>query len=203
MNKKMLWIGGGIALLVGMAAALTFLFTRTPSYRGTSFSEPYPVAGEIALKKADGQIFRLSDEKGKVILLYFGYTSCPDVCPATLAEMAQVLKKIGTDASRVQVLFVTVDPKRDTPEKMQEYASRFDPTFIGLTGTMDELQPIWDAYSIYREETDSTSALGTIVNHTARSYLIDPQGDLRLSYAYGTPIDDIVHDVKLVLKEKQ
>ncbi|MCZ2126301.1 MAG: SCO family protein [Anaerolineales bacterium] len=202
MDKKLFWIGNGILLVLIVAVTLTILLNKPPSFRGTLYGEPLPPAPEFTLTKADGATFRMSDQRGKIVMLFFGYTSCPDVCPTTLAELKQVVDKLGEDGERVQVVFVSVDPKRDTPERIQAYAAQFNPTFLGLSGTMDELSPIWSEYSIWREEAESDSAAGTIVNHTARLFLIDPQGNLRLSYVYGAPLDDIVHDAKLVLKQK-
>jgi protein SCO1/2 len=133
--------------------------------------------------------------------LYFGYTFCPDVCPTTLSELRRVVADLGEDADRVQVVMITVDPERDTPEKLQEYMTLFNPDFIGLSGSMEEMEKVWDDYGIYREETEfPNSASGYLVNHTARVYLIDPDGNLRLSYSYGTPPDDILHDIKILFK---
>lgn len=199
MDKKLIWIGGGILALVAVAAALSFIFAKPPSFRGTLYGEPFPAAAEIELTKADGSPFSINDQRGKIILLFFGYTSCPDVCPTTLAEMTQVMNGLGEASKDVQVVFVSVDPQRDTPEKIQEYASRFNSTFIGLSGTQEELEPIWQSYSIFRAEVESDSAMGVIIDHTARLYLIDPDGKLRLSYAYATPVEDIVHDIELLL----
>lgn len=200
MDRKLMWTGGAIFLLVGLTTFLTFIFMRPPSFRGTSYGEPFPPAAEIVLTKADGATFRLSDQRGKIVILFFGYTSCPDVCPTTLAEMKQVMDALGETAQQVQVVFVSVDPERDTPEKTQEYAEHFNDDFLGLSGSMSELEPIWNGYSIFREEVQSDSNFGVIVNHTARLFLIDPQGNMRLSYAYGTPVEDIVHDIELLLK---
>lgn len=199
MDKKLIWIGGGILLLVAFVGVLSLLFAKPPSFRGTLYGEPFPPAAEIELTKADGDLFRISDQRGKIVLLFFGYTSCPDVCPTTLAEMTQVMNQLGDASKNVQVIFVSVDPKRDTPEKVQEYASRFNSTFIGLSGSQAELEPIWQSYSIFRTEVQTDSAMGYTVDHTARLYLIDADGNLRLSYAYGTLVEDIVHDIELLL----
>ena len=201
MDKKLLWIGISIFLLVTLGVFLAFTFAQPPSFRGTSFAEPFPLATEIALTKADGTEFRLSEQRDKIVLLFFGYTSCPDVCPTTLAEMKQVVDALGEDAQHVQVVFVSVDPDRDTPEKIQTYVEHFHPSFIGLSGQFSELEPIWNGYSIVREEVESDSAFGTIINHTARSFLVDRQGNLRLTYAYQTPINDIVYDIRLLLEQ--
>ena len=102
--------------------------------------------------------------------------------------------------NQVQVVFVSVDPERDTPEKIQEYVEHFNQDFIGLSGSTDELQIIWDNYGVFREKVESDSAFGYIVNHTARTYLIDADGNLRLSYGFQTPVEDIVSDLKILLK---
>ncbi len=125
--------------------------------------------------------------------------------PTTLAELKQALEKLnGEDAPQVQVLFVTVDPERDTPERMQEYVNHFNTDFIGLSGTETELQKVWNDYGVYREVVEGKSAaLGYLVNHTARVTLIDRNGNMRISFGTDTPVEDIVHDLKLVLKEKK
>ena len=200
MDKKILWVGLSSLALVAAAILLALLFAKPVSFHGTSYNEPYPTAPQIKLIKMNGETFRLSDEKGKIVLLFFGYTSCPDVCPTTLAELKQVMDGMGNQAEQVQVVFVSVDPKRDTPEKIQQYVEHFNQNFIGLSGSTDELQIIWDNYGVFREEVESDSAFGYIVNHTARTYLIDADGNLRLSYGFQTPVNDIVSDLKILLK---
>ena len=140
------------------------------------------------------------NEKGKLVFLYFGYTSCPDVCPTTMADLRQVRQAVGAKADQFDVVFVTVDPDRDTPDRMQKYASAFDPGFIGLSGSMDELQPVWAEYGVYRKIEKSTSSTDYSVTHSSLLYLIDQEGKLRLSYSFGTPPEDIAHDVDLLLK---
>lgn len=203
MDKKLIWTGGVILLIVVIAATLSFFFAKPPSFRGTLYAEPFPLAADFVLTQADGTQFRLSDQKGKVVLLFFGYTSCPDVCPTTLAEMKMVLDKLGDASKDVQVVFVSVDPDRDTSEKMQTYVEHFNPAFIGLSGSIQELEPIWADYSITREAVESDSAFGVIINHTARVFLVDPQGNMHLTFAYQTPVEDIVHDIHLVLEQVQ
>lgn len=201
MDKRLLGVGVGILLLITFGVLFSILFAQSPSFRGTLYSEPFPIATEIELKKSNGEVFRLSESKGKVTLLFFGYTSCPDFCPTTLAEMKQVLESLGDDVDKAQVVFVTVDPQKDTSEIMQEYANRFHPAIIGLGGTPEELQTIWTGYGIFRAETETETALGKVIDHTVRLYLIDLDGNLRLSYAYGTPYQDVLYDVQLLLKQ--
>jgi len=200
MDKKTLLVGLAAFLLIGVVAAGVFLFSKPASFRGTTYAEPYPVAPEIELTHADGTNYRLSELRGKVVLLFFGYTSCPDVCPTTLAELKLALEKLGDTADQVQVLYVTVDPERDTPERVQEYVNHFNPNFIGLSGSVSELAKIWSDYGVFREIVEGTSAAGYLVNHTARVTVIDQEGNLRVSFPFDTPVEDVVHDLKLLLK---
>lgn len=199
MNRKTLWVGILSLLAVG-AAALIFMLTKPVSFRGTSYGEPYPQASDFELTKSNGETFRLSEQKGKIVLLFFGYTACPDVCPTTLAELRVLMEDLGDKTERVQVVFVSVDPERDTPDKIQEYVEHFNADFIGLTGTPEDLQVIWDDYGVFRERVESESAFGYIINHTARTYLIDQDGNLRLSFGFQTPVEDMVHDIEILLK---
>lgn len=201
MDKKTLWVGFVSFLLIAVVALGTYLFAPPAAFRGTVYSEPFPPAPEIELARPNGESFRLSQMRGNVVLLFFGYTSCPDVCPTTLAEMKSALEKIGAEkAKQVQVVFVTVDPGRDTPERVQEYVNHFNTEFIGLSGAEAELQKTWNDFGVFRQVVDGTSAAGYLVDHTARITLIDQDGNLRVSYGFATPIDDIVHDLNLLLK---
>lgn len=203
MEKKVIVIGFLGLVFIALVTAGVVLFSAPAQFRGTSYGEPYPVAGEIELTRYNGTLFRLSGRRGSVVLLFFGYTSCPDVCPTTLAELNLALQELSSDqADDVTVLFVTVDPERDDPARVQEYVDHFNAGFIGLSGTESELAEIWNQYGIFREIVEGTSAAGYLVNHTARVTLIDRQGNLRASFGFDTPVSDIVHDLKLVLKEE-
>ena len=202
MNRRIVLVGLASLLLIAGVAIAMFLFSEPAGFRGTTYGEPYPVAHEFELSRGDGSRFRLSEMRGKAVLLFFGYTSCPDVCPTTLAELKQALDELDEEnARRVQVVFVTVDPERDTPERVQDYVTHFNPNFIGLSGSEGELVQVWQRYGVFREIVDGTSAAGYMVNHTARVTLIDPDGNMRVSFAFETPVEDIVHDLKLLLKE--
>ena len=202
MDRKTLSVGIGIFIVIGFAVLITFLFGRSDTFRGTRYAEPYPAAPDFSLTRANGDIFRLSDQRGRVILLFFGYTACPDICPTTMAEMKQVLDRLSPDnLEHVQVVFVSVDPKRDTPERVQEYAEHFSTSFIGLSGSEEELAPVWDAYGIYRLEVPGVSAAGYTVDHTARVTMIDRNGNMRVSFGFDTPVDDMVHDLQLILRK--
>lgn len=200
MDRRIFLVGLFSFLLVGAVAAGVMLFSEPEGFRGTMYAEPYPPAPEIELTRDNGARFRLSEMRGNAVLLFFGYTSCPDVCPTTMAELKQALEKLGEeDAKQVQVLFVTVDPERDTSTRVQEYVNHFNPAFIGLSGTETELAIVWNDYGVFREIVQGTSAAGYLVDHTARVTLIDQDGNLRLSYSFDTPVDNIVHDLKLLL----
>jgi protein SCO1/2 len=202
MDRKTLSVGVGILIVIGVAAMVTFLFGRSDAFVGTSYDEPYPIAPDFSLSRANGEVFRLSDLRGKTVLLFFGYTACPDVCPTTLAEMKQAIDQLSPDyAEHVQVVFVSVDPKRDTPERVQEYVNHFNPTFIGLSGSEQELTRIWNNYGIYRLEVTGVSAAGYTVDHTARVTMIDKNGNMRVSFGFDTPVEDMVHDLQLLLGE--
>ncbi len=200
MNTRVIQVGLGLSVLIGVVMAAVLYFPKTEPFRGTLYDPALP-APEIELTQDNGSSFRLGELRGNVVLLFFGFTSCPDVCPTTLSELRKVNEELGKDAGQVRVVFVTVDPERDTPEKVQKYVSIFNPAFVGLSGSMEELEPVWRDYGVYREVDEVTSsASGYLVTHTARVYLIDQDGNLRLSYSYGTPTEDIVHDLKILFK---
>ncbi len=199
MDRKVIWVGLVSLALIVLAGLATILLKRPPQFRGTTY-DPLIPAPEIALRKADGGEYRLSDQKGKVIVLYFGYTYCPDICPTTLAALKQVRTGLGSEADKVEVVFVTVDPARDTPAAIQRYAAQFDPSFIGLSGSEADLQPIWTAYGIFRELEPKDASGNYAVSHTARLLVIDRQGNLHVSYPYGEQWQDILSDIEILIK---
>jgi protein SCO1/2 len=186
-----------------LTAALTIVFVSACQpyhFKGTEYIDPQP-APDFVLTGSDGSDLRLSEMQGRVVLLFFGYTSCPDVCPATLADAKRILDGLGEDAAKTEYLFVTVDPDRDTPEVLQKYLAHFDPTIVGLTGSPDTLAQVWKDYGIFVEKTPPEApAVGYGVSHTARVFVIDSAGRLRLSYSFGTPFQDILQDVRELLK---
>lgn len=204
MDRKTLLVGIGSFLLILAVGVAVLVFAKPASFRGTTFGEPYPAAHEIVLDRSDGSSFRLSKMRGSIVLLFFGYTSCPDVCPTTLAELKLALAELDEeDAAQVKVLFVTVDPERDTPQRVQEYVDHFDPAFIGLSGSQVDLERIWTVYGVFREIVPGTSAAGYTLNHTARVTLIDQKGNMRVSFGFDTPVEDMVHDLKLIMNQGQ
>jgi protein SCO1/2 len=162
--------------------------------------EPVAVP-DLALADQHGGTFHLSDQRGSVVLFFFGYTQCPDVCPTTLATWRKVHQALGDDAERVRFVFVTVDPERDTPERLGLHVGAFNPDFVGLTGTQEELEAAYAIFDVYYEkDTSSGSAAGYLVSHTATTFVLDPEGQWRLRETYGTEVEDIVHDIRQLLK---
>jgi len=199
MIKRSFLIGGLILIIaIGSAIALTLVGDYT--FHGVVYENPNP-APELNLISTQTQQFDLADQEGKIVLLFFGYTSCPDVCPSTLSDMKQVMNILGEDSDMVQAVFVTVDPDRDTVEKLKSYMGLFHPTFVGLTGTEEQLIKVWGDYGVIREiDTSTQTAVGYLVNHSSRLYLIDQDGKLLITYGFGTLPEDIAKDVAYLLK---
>ena len=185
------------SLLAGLI--LTACAEAPPSFKGTEIDPPLP-ASDFTLTDQNGRPFRLSERQSDLTLLFFGYAGCPDVCPTTLAVWNQVYESLGDEAGRVRFILVTVDPERDTPERMKQYLAVFNPDFIGLTGTPDELETIYETYGIYREkDTESETAAGYLVSHTGSAYVLDARLQRILLHRFGTPAEDIVHDLRQLL----
>lgn len=153
----------------------------------------------LELNDFNGQPRRLADFRGKAVVLFFGFTQCPDVCPTTLAETAQALKSLGPEAKRVQVIMVTVDPERDTPEVLKRYVTAFDPSFLGLRGDLAATERAAREFKIYFEKRKAGD--GYSVDHSAQSYVIDPQGRLRLLVRQDRIGPDLAADLKTLLAQ--
>ncbi len=156
---------------------------------------------ELSLPDALGRMRSLADFKGKVSVVFFGYTQCPDVCPTTLAELAQVKKSLGADGDRVQGIFVTVDPERDTPELLKAYVGNFDPSFVALRGSADQTKAVAREFKVFYMKVPGKTEGTYTMDHTAGSYVIDTQGRLRLFVRYGAPADALAADLRQLLKE--
>ena len=202
MERKLVWVGLAILVILGIAIGAAYLL-RDNSYRGVLYN-PAVTAYDFRLESGNGEQVSLHDFRGKLVLLFFGFTNCTDICPTTLAILSQVNAELGEKAAQVQVIYITVDPQRDTPQRMQEYVTQFDPAFIGLSGSEETLQQVWDAFGVARkiEPAASGHSHGYDVTHSTRLYLIDKDGRLYLSYAYGTPQADILHDIQVLMGSK-
>ena len=153
---------------------------------------------ELNLTDHDGKPRTLADFRGKVVTVFFGFTHCPDVCPVTLAEMAQVVRELGPDGSRVQVLFVTVDPERDSQQVLKQYVPSFNPTFVGLYGDAEATARVAKEFKIYYRKQPAKDGHYS-VDHSAGTYIIDPQGRLRLFAQYGAGAPALLHDIRILL----
>ena len=159
-------------------------------------------ARDFALNDQDGKPRTLADFKGKAVVIFFGYTHCPDVCPTTMSEMAAVMKQLGPDAEKVQVLFVTVDPERDTPALLKQYVPAFDPRFIALSGDQEATAKVAKEFRVFYQKVPGKEAGSYTVDHTAASYVFDPQGRVRLFVRHGQGPEPIAQDLKVLLSGK-
>jgi protein SCO1/2 len=158
-------------------------------------------ARDFALTDHNGQARSLKDFSGKVVVMFFGFTQCPDVCPTAMAELAEVKKLLGPDGDRVQGLFVTVDPERDTPAVLKAYMANFDPAFLALYApTPEQLTALAKDYKVYYKKVDGKTPTSYSMDHSAGSYIYDTRGQLRLYTRYGTGVQPLVNDIKLLLK---
>lgn len=190
-----------LAIVAGIALMLSGCRLLQPAYtfHGSVIETPI-AAAPLNLKDQRGQPFQLNDVNGQAALIFFGYTHCPDVCPTTLGFLRRTRAQLGSMADRTRVIFVTVDPERDTSESLNQYLSGFDPSFIGLSGNIDEMETVWKGYGVFREKADHTAAYA--VNHSTRLYLVDPQGRLRVTYSMDISADALVADVQQILQEQ-
>jgi len=165
---------------------------RLTDVTGVSFGK------ELALTDHNGKPRTLADFRGQVVVIFFGFTHCPDVCPTTTAELAMVAKELGKDSARMQVLFVTVDPERDTPEMLRRYVPSFNPAFLGLYGDAEATARTAKEFKIFFQKQPLPGG-GYSVDHSAGTYILDQQGRLRLLAQYGRPAADLLHDIRILL----
>jgi protein SCO1/2 len=193
-----------VALLAAalLAAALLVACSPSqPSFQNTDITGA-EFGRELKLADHNGKPRTLDDFKGKVVALFFGFTHCPDVCPTTLATLREVKEKLGPDGDKLQVVFVTVDPERDTPELLAKYVTAFDPAFIGLSGSPEAIAQTAKAFKVYYQKVPGKTPDTYTMDHTASTYVYDPQGRLRLFVRHGQAVDPIVADVKALLAGK-
>jgi protein SCO1/2 len=181
-----IWLGG-----CGRPAAPAFQLTDVT---GATFGQ------SLALTDHTGTRRTLADFKGKVVVLFFGFTHCPDVCPTALLELAKVTQELGADAPRTQVLFVTLDPERDTPQLLRQYVPSFHPAFLGLYGSAEETARTAKEFKVYFNKQPQPSG-GYTIDHSAGTFVIDQQGRLRLFAQHGAGAQALLHDIKLLLAQ--
>ena len=170
-------------------------------FRGAAYADPAPPPN-FTLASTDGGDFTLSEQSGKVVLLYFGYTYCPDICPATLGTIKTALNRLSEEERQdVSVLFVTIDPERDTLERLGKYLDSFNAGFLGAVPTLEELEQLKADYKIVAEKEEIQADGSYLMAHTGLVYVLDRAGNLRLGFFTTTSGDDMAHDIRLLLKE--
>jgi protein SCO1/2 len=183
-----------LALAVGTACA-----ADAPRLKAGVFDPPRD-APAISMRAVDGKPFSLEQHRGKMVVLVFGYTACGDVCPVTAGMLATARRKLGARADKLQVVFISVDPERDTPQALKEYLAKFDPGFIGITGTAQQMAAIRNAYGIQAKSHPLGKGKNDyVISHSTFLYLIDPQGKLRALMPFGHSPADIVHDFDVLV----
>ncbi|WP_427312430.1 SCO family protein [Cupriavidus sp. H39] len=188
------------ALLAALALAVAACGQQKASFRNVDITGAADFGKDFALTDHTGKVRTLADYKGKAVVMFFGYTHCPDVCPTTMAELKAVMEKLGPDADRVQVLFVTVDPERDTQALLAQYVPAFDPRFVGLRPADEAaLQKLAKDFKVFYAKVPGSSPNNYTVDHSAGSYVFDAQGKLRLFIRHGQGPEPIAHDLKQLL----
>lgn len=181
-----------------IAAGIVLAVTREPvTYHGTHISPPMPAA-QFTLQAEDGPV-SLSDFRGRAVALFFGYTSCPDVCPTTLLRLSNALEELGDRRSDVQVVFISVDPERDSPARASRYAEAVDPSFVGLSGTPDEIAEVAARYGIYYAKAEGSDATGYLVDHSATITVLNENGRVELLWSPTVTADQMAEDLDTML----
>ena len=202
MNRPLKIILGAVAgLVVVLAVAYFFVLPRFAPYvfHGSTI-QSNQAAPSVEIDGPNGSTVRLTDYEGKVVVLYFGYTYCPDVCPITLSKLDRAMDILGDKAEDVQVIMVSVDPERDTPEVLEQYMAHFNPDFIGVTGDVNTVDRIATVYGVYYEAEEGSEATGYLVNHTATVMVVDKDGYLKLVLPFEGTAEEIAADLGYFLR---
>jgi protein SCO1/2 len=198
MKKYGFWIVISAVMLFG---GLYGVFGLKPYVlRGSVIDPPIP-APAFTLTDQNGSNFSLSDHYGKVVIMFFGYTYCPDVCPTALYEMKSIKKRLNSKEENVEFVFITVDPLRDTTDQLKRYLASYDESFWGLTSDENKLNEVWKKYGVFRQIQDEGKVSGYLVDHSARLYVINPKGELLMTYTSDASVDDIVSDIAYLIKQ--
>ncbi|CAM8639585.1 Copper chaperone SCO1/SenC [Comamonadaceae bacterium] len=200
MNKRsaIQFIAAG-AVLAGAGGLLSACSESRPKFSSVDVTGA-SYAKDFEMTDHNGKVRRLADFKGKVVVMFFGYTQCPDVCPTSMAELAEVKKALGADGDKLQGIFVTVDPARDTPEVLKGYMENFDPTFLALYTTPEKLEALAKDFKVYYKRVNGQTPTSYTMDHSAGSYIYDTQGNLRLFTRYGSGAQVLATDIKQLLK---
>jgi protein SCO1/2 len=188
-------------LILSLMGLALIACSPKPSFKNVDITGSKAFGNDFSLLDPDGKVRTLSDFKGKAVVIFFGYTQCPDVCPTTLTEMQQVMTLLGPQADKVQVLFITVDPDRDTAAILKQYVPAFDKRFLGLRpADQAALEKVAKDFMIYYKQVPGTSAGSYTIDHTAGSYAFDPEGRLRLYIKHAQGPEILAQDLKELLK---
>ncbi|MDA9210818.1 SCO family protein [Methylophilaceae bacterium] len=163
------------------------------TFNGSDFTK-YELDSYFELTSHKGKEKNINDFKGKVIAIFFGFVSCPDICPTTMLELKNIKSKLGENSNQLEVLFISLDPERDTPELLSKFIPSFDPSFIGLTGTIENIEKIAQQYKVYRKKVIQGSSY--TIDHSSGLYLLDKEGRIRVRHSYGSEVKLIVEDIK-------
>jgi protein SCO1/2 len=201
--KKLPALAVAVAMTLSLAACNKPADRQAPAKPALSFQNTdvtgLDYAKGFALVDHTGKPRTLADYKGKVVVVFFGYTQCPDVCPTTMAEMASAMQKLGPLADQVQVAFVTLDPERDTQALLASYVPAFDKRFVGLRGTPEQTAKVAKEFKVFYAKVPGTEPDNYTIDHTAGSYVFDRDGKLRLFVRHGQGADTLVHDIRQLL----
>lgn len=187
------------SIAAGMALAATGCAEQKPQFKAVDITGA-DYAKDFALPDQDGQPRSLKDFQGKAVVVFFGFTQCPDVCPTTLSELAEAKKLLGADGAKVQGVFITVDPERDTQPVLKAYMANFDPSFVALRGSPEQLAVTAKDFKVYYKKAEGKTPGSYSMDHSAASYVYDPQGRLRLYVRYGQGPQALASDLKLLLQ---
>ncbi len=187
------------ALFLGAIGILSSCSAEKPQFKSIDLTGADYAKG-FALSDQNGKPRKLQDFAGKVVVVFFGFTQCPDVCPTAMAELAEVKKLLGPDGDKLQAVFITVDPERDTPDVLKAYMGNFDPTFIALRPTMAELPDFAKSYKVFYKKVEGRTASSYSIDHSAGSYVYDAKGQIRLYNRYGSGAEVLASDIKLLMK---
>ncbi len=187
-----------LALVSSFALALVACSPTPPEFHGSDITGT-GLGKELSMPDTEGNLRSIKDFKGKVVVAFFGFTQCPDVCPTALAELSHTLDLLDDQASNVQVLFMTVDPDRDTPEIVQEYVQTFNPSFIGLVGNSKQLETAANSFKAYYSKVQSDTSGYYTMDHTASFYVFDKKGNVRVLIGGDAPAEEIAEDIKQLL----
>ena len=191
------WLAAACALAVFTLAGCQPA-PQPPAFQATDITGA-TFARDFRLTDHNGQVRTLADFKGKVVAVFFGYIHCPDVCPTTLADFAAALQQLGPQADQVQVIFVTLDPQRDTPDLLKQFVPAFNPGFLGMVTDAETLRQLAKEYKVVYQKTSVKAADDYLIDHSAGTYIYDQQGNLRLLMPYGSSPDVIAQDLKTLL----